>query len=95
MLGYKGHQPKTHSKLMTKSKDQLPRRITHQENCRNHYITHLRHIQLENDYLTFKLADLINAYRPHTDPSYDDHTDKRYVSKLSMKDLIKQAQELT
>ena len=42
-----------------------------------------------------KLADLINAYRPHTDPSYDDHTDKRYVSKLSMKDLIKQAHELT
>ncbi len=72
-----------------------PRRIRNQENCRNHFITHLRHIQLENDYLILKLADLINAYRPHTESSYDDHTDKRYVSKLSMKDLIKQAHELT
>ena len=80
---------------MTKPKDQPPRRITHQENCRNHFITHLRHTQLENDYLTLKLADLINAYRPHTDPSYENRSDKRYVSKLSMKDLIKQAQELT
>ena len=72
-----------------------PRRIRNKENCRNHHITQLRNVQLENDYLTLKLADLINAYRPHTDPSYDDHTDKRYVSKLSMKDLIKQAHELT
>ena len=80
---------------MTKPKNQRPRRITHQENCRNHFITHFRHIQLENDYLTLKLADLINAYRPHTDPSYENRSDKRYVSKLSMKDLIKQAHELT
>ena len=72
-----------------------PRRIRNKENCRNHYITQLRNVQLENDYLTLKLADLINAYRPHTVANYDDHTEKRYVSKLSMKDLIKQAQELT
>ena len=72
-----------------------PRRIRNQENCRNHHITQLRYVQLEDDYLILKLADLINAYRPHTDPLYDDHTDKRYVSKLSMKDLIKQAHELT
>ena len=29
------------------------------ENCRNHLITHLRNVQLEDDYLTLKLADLI------------------------------------
>ncbi len=46
---------------MTKPKDQLPRRITHQENCRNHHITQLRYVQLENDYLILKLADLING----------------------------------
>ena len=38
------------------------------ENCRNHLITHLRNVQLEDDYLTLKLADLINAYRPHDEP---------------------------
>ena len=80
---------------MTKPKDQPPRRITHQENCRNHLITHLRHTQLENDYLTLKLGDIINAYRPHTESNYEDHTDKRYVSKLSMKEIIQQANELT
>ena len=79
---------------MIKPKDQPPRRITHQENCRNHFITHLRHIQLENDYLTLKLADLINAYRPHNEASYDDHTEKRYVSKLSMKEICEDAYKL-
>ena len=72
-----------------------PRRIRNKENCRNHHITQLRYVQLENDYLILKLADLINAYRPHTDPSYDDHTDKRYVSKLSMKEICEDAYKLT
>ena len=35
------------------------------ENCRNHLITHLRNVQLEDEYLKFKLVDMINAYRPH------------------------------
>ena len=77
-----------------RAKDQPPRRITHQENCRNHLITHLRNTQLENDYLTLKLGDLINAYRPHTESSYEDHTDKRYVSKLSFNEICDDAYKL-
>ena len=79
---------------MTKPQKKQPRRITHQENCRNHLITHLRHTQLQNDYLTLKLGDLINAYRPHTESSYDDHTEKRYVSKLSFNEICDDAYKL-
>ena len=79
---------------MTKPQKKQPRRITHQENCRNHLITHLRHTQLQNDYLTLKLGDLINAYRPHTESSYEDHTDKRYVSKLSFNEICDEAYKL-
>ena len=79
---------------MTKPQKKQPRRITHQENCRNHLITHLRHTQLQNDYLTLKLGDLINAYRPHTESSYEDHTDKRYVSKLSFNEICDDAYKL-
>ena len=79
---------------MTKPQKKQPRRITHQENCRNHLITHLRHTQLQNDYLTLKLGDLINAYRPHTEASYDDHTEKRYVSKLSFNEICDDAYKL-
>ena len=79
---------------MTKPQKKQPRRITHQENCRNHLITHLRHTQLQNDYLTLKLGDIINAYRPHTESSYEDHTDKRYVSKLSFNEICDDAYKL-
>ena len=42
------------------------RRYTHLGNCKNHYIYQLRNTNLGDDYLTIKLADLVNAYRPHT-----------------------------
>ena len=80
---------------MTKPEKKQPRRITHQENCRNHLITHLRHTQLENDYLTLKLGDLINAYRPHTDANPDEwNEEKRYVSKLSFNEICDDAYKL-
>ena len=78
-----------------RAKDQPPRRITHQENCRNHLITHLRNTQLESDYLTLKLGDLINAYRPHTDANPDEwNEEKRYVSKLSFNEICDDAYKL-
>ena len=70
------------------------------ENCRNHLSTHLRNVQLEDDYLTLKLADLINAYRPHDAPLSKQELYEEFgppvdrITRLSMDSLVQQANEL-
>ena len=70
------------------------------ENCRNHLITHLRNVQLEDEYLTLKLADLINAYRPHDEPLSKQELLEQFgppvdrITRLSMDSLVQQANEL-
>ena len=70
------------------------------ENCRNHLITHLRNVQLEDEYLTLKLADLINAYRPHDEPLSQQELYEQFgppvdrITRLSMDSIVQQANEL-
>ena len=70
------------------------------ENCRNHLITQLRNVHLEDEYLTLKLADLINAYRPHDEPLSKQELYEEFgppvdrITRLSMDSLVEQANEL-
>ena len=70
------------------------------ENCRNHLITHLIHVHLEDEYLKFKLADLINAYRPHDEPLSKQELYAQFgppvdrITRLSMDSIVQQANEL-
>ena len=70
------------------------------ENCRNHLITQLRNVHLEDEYLKFKLADMINAYRPHDEPLSQQELYEQFgapvdrITRLSMDSVVQQANEL-